>query len=227
MVVLGPMKSAEARQPVGLYGLWRQHRTSFQARERAPQWQSGWASPQCGHAAPKGATPNCHRLLRPISLLVQWGSKIRSFFSRTGGLSPAANSRNSENFFSRMRHPVSFYRHYRRRSLLHHRPTQTIHFSFLTTFPSYAPNLTLRWVESRSWGDAMQRILETLAFSLVIGGQFFAALVSTAKRAVLYPDAKHQAHQSPCGDEIFEPLAAEAGQPANQNAPEPTRASVA
>src|SRR3954468_7434347 len=55
---------------------------------------------------------------------------------------PAANSRNSENFFSRMRHPVSFYRHYRRRSLLHHRPTQTIHFSFLTTFPSYAPNLT-------------------------------------------------------------------------------------
>jgi hypothetical protein len=67
----------------------------------------------------------------------------------------------------------------------------------------------------------MQRVLEAVAFSLVIGGQFLAALVMTAKRALLYPDAKNRAGQPAiqATDELFEPLSLEGPeQPANQNA---------
>jgi hypothetical protein len=35
----------------------------------------------------------------------------------------------------------------------------------------------------------MAALFETLAFALVIGGQFFAAVVVISKRASLYPDA--------------------------------------
>ena len=44
----------------------------------------------------------------------------------------------------------------------------------------------------------MQKILETFAFAMLIGGQFLAALVTLSKRAVLYPDAdKQQGHRDP------------------------------
>jgi hypothetical protein len=34
----------------------------------------------------------------------------------------------------------------------------------------------------------MQRLLETLAFALLIGGQFLATVVVMSRRAFLYPD---------------------------------------
>jgi hypothetical protein len=67
----------------------------------------------------------------------------------------------------------------------------------------------------------MQRVLEALAFSLVIGGQFLAALVMTAKRALLYPDAKSRVGERAihATDEVFEPLSLDAPErPANENA---------
>jgi len=44
----------------------------------------------------------------------------------------------------------------------------------------------------------MQKILETIAFAMLIGCQFLAALVTLSKRAVLYPGANsRQGHQEP------------------------------
>jgi hypothetical protein len=40
----------------------------------------------------------------------------------------------------------------------------------------------------RHEGDVMQVFLETLAFALLIGGQFLAAIVLMSRRASLYPD---------------------------------------
>jgi hypothetical protein len=38
----------------------------------------------------------------------------------------------------------------------------------------------------------MANLLETLAFALLIGGQFLAVLVVFSKRAALYPDSARQ-----------------------------------
>jgi hypothetical protein len=38
----------------------------------------------------------------------------------------------------------------------------------------------------------MQKLLETFAFTLLIGGQFLAAIVTLSKRAFLYPDSRKQ-----------------------------------
>jgi hypothetical protein len=38
----------------------------------------------------------------------------------------------------------------------------------------------------------MQKLLETLAFTMLIGGQFLAAVVTISKRAFLFPSSKKQ-----------------------------------
>jgi hypothetical protein len=43
----------------------------------------------------------------------------------------------------------------------------------------------------------MRHLLETLAFTLLIGGQFLAAVVTASQRCRLYPDAKRSAAPVP------------------------------
>ena len=38
----------------------------------------------------------------------------------------------------------------------------------------------------------MQKLLETFAFTMLIAGQFLAAIVAISKRAILYPDSRKQ-----------------------------------
>jgi hypothetical protein len=38
----------------------------------------------------------------------------------------------------------------------------------------------------------MQKLLETFAFTMLIAGQFLAAIVTLSKRAILYPDSRKQ-----------------------------------
>jgi hypothetical protein len=87
--------------------------------------------------------------------------------------------------------------------------------------PALRARLSLKTGGIRNGATAMQKVLEALAFSLVIGGQFLAALVMTTKRALLYPDAKSRGGEPAlqATDDLFEPLSLNAPeQPANENA---------